>query len=533
MSRRRSVRDRPPDRTEAVSPGPAGGELVGDLDGPLAVVGPDGTVAPLGARWCLGWAVGAEDRWHIASEEAAVRSRLIDDMPVTETAMRTPGGDVLQRVAAARRGPSRGLVLEFENATRTPVSLAVAVIENDAWGGSAARRRRRSGDSAEVQVLGSTLMADGQVALDLGRVPGGAVAVADGRVWSALEAVPTPGDCKARSRSGRAAAAAVVPFVPGAPLRALAPVGGALDRDAAPSEAAVGWQAVVARAATVSLPDDAAVRAWSRGLAASILAAGGEGTLSPSGWVSQRARRPDMHDGTVAPVVRMARTAVVLDRVGLPDEADRARGRLLEAVDVSMLSSEAADAALGALASRRLRSGRTSQLADLAGPLAFEAGDFLQRRTLEQVAAALDSEAPAAARDARRMLADLVEQSSRGSALSDLAGTVRRSLDFGGDGLAGLEALLDCLVAEASDHLVVAPALPDEWTGAPIDVSSLATRHGMISFSLRWHGPRPALLWDLQPPADGSSRHGVTIRCGLDRCWSSTTTAGEALLGPA
>ena len=525
MSRRRSAHERPPDQTEAASTQRANGELVGDLDGPLGVVGPDGTVAPLGARWCLGWAVGAEDRWHIASEEAAVRSRLIDDMPVTETAMRVPGGDVLQRVSAARHGPSRGVVLEFENATRAPVSLAVAVIENDAWDGSAARRRPRSGDSVEVQVLGSALMADGEVALDLGRTPGGAVAVADGRVWSAVEAAPAPGDCKARSRSGRAAAAAVVPLVPGVPERALVPVSGALDHHAAPSEAVLGWQAVVARAATVSLPDDTAGRAWRRGLAASILAAGDEATLSRSGWMSSRALRSDIHDGTVVPVVRMARTAVVLDRVGLPDEADRARGRLLEAVDVSMLSGEEADAALRALASRRLRCGRTSRLADLAGPLAFEAGDFLQRRTLEQVAAALDSEAPAAARDARRVLSDLAEQSSSGSALSDLAGAVRRSLDFGGDGLAGLEALLDCLVAEASDHLVVAPALPDEWTGAPIDVSSLATRHGMISFSLRWHGPHPALLWEREAATD------TPLRCGLDRGWSSTALSGEVLLG--
>jgi hypothetical protein len=51
----------------------------------------------------------------------------------------------------------------------------------------------------------------------------------------------------------------------------------------------------------------------------------------------------------------------------------------------------------------------------------------------------------------------------------------------------------------------------------------MATRHGAVSFALRWHGAKPALLWDA--PA------GVSLRApGLDGSWTSSGGAGEALL---
>ncbi len=483
-------------------------ELLGDLDGPVAAVDRSGTVAPVGAGWRVGWAVGAEDRWHIAAEEAAVRSRLIDEMPVTATAMKVPGGDVVLRAAAGRDAAGRGVVLEFMNDTPVPVSLALGV----------------TGSINRAQVQGSCLLVDGRVAVHLGRTPGGAVAVDDGEVWRAVRAEPPAGDCEARSRAGLAAAAAVVPLAPRVPLRATVSVEGESAGNAgSPEEAAAGWRAVVTRAASVDLPDGTAVRAWRRGIAASIMAAGGT----------------ELEDA--------ARAAVVLDRVGLPDEADRARAALVGAAERSRLPPPTAAAALRALASRRLRTGRVSGLAELAGPLAAAAGDCLDPRTLEQAAAALETEAPAAARDARRLLAKTTTPDSMARPAADtasfaaalrssvafggngIAGVVRSSVAFGGDGIAGVEVLLDCLVAEAADHLVMLAAPPEAWRGASVDANSLVTRHGALSFSVRWHGARPALLWDLQPPrADALA---PTLRCGLDESWASAALAGEALLG--
>ena len=475
-------------------------ELLGDLDGPVAVADRAGSIALLGAGWRVDWAVGAGDRWHVAAQEAAVRTRLVDGMPVTATAMRVPGGDVVQRAAAVRDAAGRVVVLEFVNETPVPVSLALAV----------------SGSIATAQARGSRLLADRRVALELDRSPGGAAAVNDGDMWRAVRAGPPAGDCEARSRSGQAAAAVVVPLAPRVPLLATVPVDGGPVGVRSPEQAAAGWLAVVARAASVTLPDEASERAWPRGIAACILAAGG--TEAAAAW----------------------RAAVVLDRVGLPDEADRGRDVVLRAWERSRLPAADAAAGLRALASRRLRSGRVSGLAELAGPLAAAAGDRLDAFTLEQVAAALEPDAPAAARDARRLFVGTAEPRLPGapatvrSPAGGLAAALQDSAAFGRDSLAGVEALLGCLVAEHADRLVVAPALPGEWMNGAVDVRALVTRHGRLSFSVRWHGSRPALLWELVPEkgsAAGAARDGATLRCGLDPSWSAPSPAGEALMG--
>jgi hypothetical protein len=65
-----------------------------------------------------------------------------------------------------------------------------------------------------------------------------------------------------------------------------------------------------------------------------------------------------------------------------------------------------------------------------------------------------------------------------------------------------------------------------EWLGQSIDVRGLATAVGSVSFSVRWHGDRPALLWERIGGSDT-----VELRCpGLDPEWSSTERNGEALL---
>lgn len=90
------------------------------------------------------------------------------------------------------------------------------------------------------------------------------------------------------------------------------------------------------------------------------------------------------------------------------------------------------------------------------------------------------------------------------------------------------------------EHVVdLFPVVPSEWLGQPIEVHDLPTIHGKLSFAVRWHGERPALLWDLRPHEDAAlsaaESPGVPIglRCsGLDPTWSTTELRGEALLAP-
>jgi hypothetical protein len=69
----------------------------------------------------------------------------------------------------------------------------------------------------------------------------------------------------------------------------------------------------------------------------------------------------------------------------------------------------------------------------------------------------------------------------------------------------------------------VLPGFRAEWVGAPIAVHDAPTRAGLVSFALRWHGERPALLWDVPS--------GVRLRAPvLDPSWSGPGGQGETLL---
>jgi len=71
--------------------------------------------------------------------------------------------------------------------------------------------------------------------------------------------------------------------------------------------------------------------------------------------------------------------------------------------------------------------------------------------------------------------------------------------------------------------VTVLPELPSGWRGQAVDVRGAPIRAGRLSYAVRWHGHRPALLWEAPP--------GVHVRApGLDPSWTSAEPAGEALL---
>ncbi|HZN14617.1 MAG TPA: hypothetical protein VFB78_10145 [Acidimicrobiales bacterium] len=85
------------------------------------------------------------------------------------------------------------------------------------------------------------------------------------------------------------------------------------------------------------------------------------------------------------------------------------------------------------------------------------------------------------------------------------------------------------LIREVDGGLALCTMLPTEWRGQPLDVRDAPTHHGRLSFSVRWHGDRPALMWEL------AGRNDLPVRLtvpGLDPSWSSQARTGEALLGP-
>ena len=106
----------------------------------------------------------------------------------------------------------------------------------------------------------------------------------------------------------------------------------------------------------------------------------------------------------------------------------------------------------------------------------------------------------------------------------------------GHHGWAGADLLSfvrDLLVREdegADQGIVLASMVPEAWFGQGWEVHDAPTAHGHVSYAVRWHGDRVALLWEVEP----HEGHGpVRLSApGLDPGWSTTDRRGEALLGP-
>lgn len=70
------------------------------------------------------------------------------------------------------------------------------------------------------------------------------------------------------------------------------------------------------------------------------------------------------------------------------------------------------------------------------------------------------------------------------------------------------------------------PWLPASWRGQPLEAHGLPTVAGQLSCALRWHGSRPAVLWEV----DGDGPPVRLVAAGLDPRWEGDGRRGEALL---
>jgi hypothetical protein len=77
--------------------------------------------------------------------------------------------------------------------------------------------------------------------------------------------------------------------------------------------------------------------------------------------------------------------------------------------------------------------------------------------------------------------------------------------------------------------LAVCTWFPPAWRGQELEVHGMPTRAGLLSYAIRWHGQRPALLWEVV----GSGAEVRLTAPGLDPSWSATGRRGEALLAPS
>jgi hypothetical protein len=86
----------------------------------------------------------------------------------------------------------------------------------------------------------------------------------------------------------------------------------------------------------------------------------------------------------------------------------------------------------------------------------------------------------------------------------------------------------DLLVRDTDDGLALCSVLPPAWLGQGFEIHDLPTAWGRLSYAVRWHGERPALLWELDPhPGRPPARLTAP---GLDPSWVGLAPRGDALL---
>ena len=411
------------------------GIVIGDLVGPTAVVDDHGRIGALDASWSLEWGAGADDRWHVAHEEVAVRQRRLDDAPVLETALRVPGGDLVQRVASVHDGLGRALVVEFHNDSAEGLAVGLVV--------------RSSG---AVVATPDELRLGGDLLVVRAQRPAGGVVAEPGDPWPSVFAGPPPHPVEAATTDVGGGLVVALPHRQRISFTVVLNGSRPPERETDAESVAAGWRAVTAGAAAIDVPDPALVEAWRRIVPDLVVAAGD-------------------HDPHVA-----AEAAWFLDIAGLHEEADRARIGVVVAADRGSMRGDAAVAGLLALASRDLRMGEESGLADLVGPMAELAGSSLTADVLRVLALGLDRVAPDAADDARVVAADAP------TGWPDPVSAVGRGA------AAVVGAVLGPVQAGAVELLAT---LPPSWRGGPIDLRGLTTHVGVVSCSVRWHGERP------------------------------------------
>ncbi|WP_419926834.1 hypothetical protein [Candidatus Poriferisocius sp.] len=428
-----------------------------------------GLIRPGTGEWALDWWVGASDRWHQASQEAAVRQSDAGAGAVVETRMKVPDGDAVQRVwAVAAGGGPAVAVVEVGNDAATAFAVALVV----------------EAPGAMLSVGRAGVAVGGQAVLAWDRPPA-TVAVGREAVDAVLGAEARAGAGMPISESkGRDVAALAWPL----PHTARLAVSASLGRGAPPPPSDLpdadavgrGWQAHLDRGTRLEVPDE--------GLARRI-----DGNRRR--WLGRTGRME------TAEIAELCELAVRLAHHGYHDDAELVLDEI-----AARWTTEAPAERLAAFTVHH----------DLTGD------ERAAARYTEAVAEALETAARSGAAVPVAPVERLLVAAGQERAARDLRRLDLRPAEPPAEGLRAE------LVADHGDDLVLAPGFRPAWRGGPLAVYGLPTRFGPVSYAVRWHGARPALLWELDPrPGQGA----VTVRASaLDKSWSSDQASGEALL---
>lgn len=363
-----------------------------------------GAVSPWDGSTTLDWHVAAEDRWHSPEHESAVRQTRLDGVPVVETRLRVPGGDVLHRCFAVADGGGMTLV---ELINESSAAVAVALTRND---------------------LLTTTQAPNRTSIDGISLPETSMLLPIGHGASVVAA-----------------------------LRHQAPAAGSLAVDRSSHESVVrGWRNVTDRAGRFVL-SDAEVHTATADRCELALAGPADPTDDPIEFLLG-----------IDQMVRMGEPAE-------PWTVDA--GAAAERIGRSWADDH-----------------RLAEALDAAARVFIAAGDRRATADLQRLRERLD--------DRRVVLASA--RSDAESPASRLCRLEQRFVNGDGELFPG--------------------GIDESWLGVGVEAHGIPIgRHSQLSLALRWHGARPAVLWDI-----GGAPHVLTSPI-LAPDWHTNEQSGDAL----
>ena len=222
------------------------------------------------------------------------------------------------------------------------------------------------------------------------------------------------------------------------------------------------------------------------------------------GWraFADASGRIEVPDEALVESVMAARCALVLD--GPPDPSDDPAAFLLAVAEGGAAGASGAAVLVehvAAAAERLARRHRRARSVPWDVPPALSAAAVVLRAAGEQRAA--NDVAAALARLTPALEVPPVTDLDGARLLAHAYSRLVQPLDGGADLL---------------------PRVPRDWYGQSVEAHNLRVPAGTVGVAVRWHGARPALLWECSAPMRLTAS-------ALDPSWSvDATTAGEALL---
>lgn len=509
----------------------------------------------------ISWWIGGDDRWYMPDREITTRQSLVRNTPIVSTAMRVPSGEVVVNCFGAVQSQRELCVIDIDNRSKVPFVCALVM---------------KGPGVRDVTLTGSTLKIGGFPILHLAKPPTRMAAVP---VGGDLESVVTSGAAgvKLTCVDGPSEIAVLFPVTHGTTVRSgiLLGVGSAVALVGSPVLSALGevhnvangWQTQMRRAPALILPDrertqklditmasillasEPAVRAdgnialVERADLATALASGGFEAESGA-LLEDIADWQNTKGGFESPLT----TALVLRALGTYAQLSG------NATFAETLSPAAAGAAEYLLKNAKKSPSDVPTLAALwwAAQVFSVGGD---RRAAEQcVKAWRKADHPWPLPDAGL---PTLPASSEGGVL---VAPDQRRLIAQGLGLLGEVARFVPAEDGAAFGVDLLSGFEPGWRGQNIEVRNIAVPAGRLSYAVRWHGQRVAILWDIVPVGQGADiessadaelaglgeapvsvtlgktpmrtdESGIVLTCRvLDPNWSSTVLRGEGLV---